>query len=157
MKWLLISTLICVIMLIAFALTEQYKDKFDFYNNLKIFLNQFKINLSFKQEKVNEFLSKTECKKQFKIFIDEYKNYLKTDNLSFEKIKILEQNERLQLENIVKCIGKYNAQSEIEQLDSFILDIDEKLKKANEDKTKLCPLIIKLSLLFAIGLAILLI
>lgn len=157
MKWLLISTLICVIMLIAFALTEQYKDKFDFYNNLKLFLNQFKINLAFKQEKVNEFLIKTSSKKQFKIFIDEYKNYLKTDNLNLEKIKVLDIAEKEQLKTIVKSIGQYNAQSEIEQLDGFILEIDEKLKRANEDKTKTCPLIIKLSLLFAIGLAILLI
>ena len=44
MKWLLIIVLVFVIMIIAYSLSEQYKDKYDFYLNLKNFLNQFKIN-----------------------------------------------------------------------------------------------------------------
>ena len=31
MKWILIATLIGVIMLIAYGLSEQYKERFDFY------------------------------------------------------------------------------------------------------------------------------
>jgi len=68
-------------MLIAHSISEQYKDKYDFYNNLKLFLNQFKINISFRQEKINDFLNKTKAKKQFNLFINSYKNYLKTNEL----------------------------------------------------------------------------
>ena len=157
MKWVLIIILIFVIMLIAYALSEQYKDKFDFYNNLKLFLNQFKINLSFKQEKITEFLDKTECKKQFKIFIEEYKNYLNTGELNLNKIKVLDDADKQELKNIVLNIGKHDTKSEINQLESFLLIIDNKLNQAKEDKNKMCPMIIKLSLLFAVGLAIILV
>ncbi len=157
MKWMLIIILIFVIMLIAYALSEQYKDKFDFYNNLKLFLNQFKINLSFRQEKITEFLEKTDCKKQFKIFIDEYKNYLNCGELNLDKIKVLDDADKSELKDIVLNIGKHDTKSEINQLESFLLIIDNKLNQAKEDKNKMCPMIIKLSLLFAIGLAIILI
>ena len=46
-KWILIVVLIVVIMLIAYSVSEQIKDKYDFFNNLKQFLNQFKINVAF--------------------------------------------------------------------------------------------------------------
>ena len=58
-KWILIIILIVVIMLIAYSVSEQIRDKYDFFNNLKQFLNQFKINVAFRQEKINEFLKKS--------------------------------------------------------------------------------------------------
>ena len=67
MKWILIIILIFIIMLIAHAVSEQYKEKFNFYENLKTFLNQFKINIAFKQEKIIDFLEKTKSKKQFNL------------------------------------------------------------------------------------------
>lgn len=157
MKWILIVVLIFVIMLIARAVSEQYKDKYDFYNNLKIFLNQFKVNVSFKQEKIINFLDKITPKKQFKLFVDEYKKYLNGGELCFKSIKILETDELKELENIVKSLGSLDVQNELGQLESFLLRIEDKLKKAEEEKNKLCPMILKLSLLFAIGLAIILI
>lgn len=156
-KWILIIVLIVVIMLIAYSVSEQIKDKYDFFNNLKLFLNQFKINVSFRQEKINEFLKKNNSKKQFKLFIEEYSNFLKTGELNLEKIRVLEDDDKDILQDIVKNIGKYDAKNEINQMDSFLATVDVKLVKANEDKNKLCPMIIKLSLLFSIGLAILLI
>lgn len=156
-KWILIIILIVVIMMIAYSVSEQIRDKYDFFNNLKQFLNQFKINVAFRQEKINEFLQKSNSKKQFKVFVDEYSNFLKTGELCLEKIKVLEEDDKQILQDIVKNIGKYDAKNEISQMESFLLTVDEKLAKANEDKNKLCPMIIKLSLLFAIGLAILLI
>lgn len=144
-------------MLIAYSLSEQYKEKFDFYSNLKTFLQQFKINVSFRQEKIIDFLNNTKAKKQFNLFINAYKNYLKNNEINFKEIKILEIEEKNQLEMIIRNIGKFDAKNEISQLDSFLIEIDEKLKKAEIDKNKLCPMIIKLSLLFAVGLAILLV
>ena len=144
-------------MLIAYAVSEQYREKYDFYFNLKNFFNQFKINLSFKQEKIIEFINKINSKKQFNIFINEYKNYLKNNKFNINNIKILDNEEKKQLENIVFSIGSLDAKNEINQLETFLIDIENKLKKAEEDKQKLCPMIIKLSLLFAIGLAIILV
>lgn len=157
MKWILICVLIVVIMAIAFGLSEQYKDKFDFYNNLKQMLNQLKINISFKQENLNAFLSNLKPKRCFKTFIEDYKAYLSSGTLSLANLPILEPEERAELESIVKNIGKFDKSNEITQLDSFVNLVDEKLKQAAENKNKLCPMIIKLSLLFALGLAILLV
>ncbi|HIU06271.1 MAG TPA: hypothetical protein IAC46_01575 [Candidatus Onthoplasma faecigallinarum] len=156
-KWILIVVLIAVIMLIAYSVSEQYKDRYDFYNNLKMFLNQFKINISFRQEKINNFLNSITPKKQFKCFIEEYKKYLSTGELNLDNVKVLEDEDKVILNDIVKNIGKYDAKNEVQQLDTFLLTVDTRLSKALEDKNKLCPMIIKLALLFAIGLSILLI
>lgn len=157
MKWILIIVLISAIMLIAFSLSEQIKDRYDFYQNLKLFLNQFKINISFRQEKIVDFLKKTNSKKQFKLFVQEYESYLKTGSMNLEKIKVLDHEDREILLDIMKNIGRYDVKNELGQIDSFLATIDVKLKKALDDKNKLSPMILKLSLLFAIGLAILLI
>lgn len=157
MKWFLIIVLICVIMLIAYAVSEQYKDKFDFYNNLKLFLQQFKINVSFRQEKINEFLNDLKPKKQFKIFIDEYKSYLKTNEINLSNLKLLDDEEKEELASFICNLGKFDVKTEINQLENFLAALELKLTKASEDKNKICPMIIKLSLLFAIGLSILLI
>ena len=144
-------------MLIATALSSQYKDKYDFYNNLINFLNQFKINISFKQEKIIQFLNNVKAKKQFTLFIDAYKDYLNSGKLDLTKITLLDCDDILELEEIIKSIGKYDIKTELTQLDLFISKMKIKQEKANEDKNKLCPMIIKLSLLFAVGLAIILI
>ena len=157
MKWILIILLIFLIMFIAKSLSEQYKDKYDFYLNLKNFLTQFKINVSFKQEKLTKFLSNIEPKKTFKSFIDAYKNYLNTNNLDLSEVKALEEDEKAELKDIIVSLGKFNTETELKQMEGFISSIDNKLEIALNNKNKLCPMIIKLSLLFAIGLAILLI
>ena len=157
MKWILIIILIFVVMLIACSLSEQYKEKFDFYNNLKKFLNEFKINLTFKQDKILNFLQLTKSKKQFNLFILSYKNYLKTNKLDLTEIKILDQEEKKQLENIIKNIGQFDINNEINQIDLFLIDVEKALKQAEENRNKLCPMILKLSLLFSIAVAVLLI
>lgn len=157
MKIALIVVLVFVIMLIAKALSEQYKDKHDFYFNLHNFLCQFKINLSFKQDKITEFLNNLNTKKHFKLFIDDYKEYLQTDILSFQNLIFLEDEEKILLEDLIKNIGKHDVKTEMGQLDSFIETINIKKQQTEMDKNKICPMIIKLSLLFAIGLAIILI
>lgn len=157
MKLILIIILICVVMLIANAVSEQIKDKYDFYNNLKLFLNQFKINVSFKKDKILNFLNSVKCKKQFNYFIEEYKSYLSTNNIDLNKITILDEEERKELSEIILNLGRYNTENEINQLNNYLETVNLKLNSALEDKKKFCPMIIKLSLLFSIGLAIILI
>ena len=157
MKWFLIIVLVAVIMLIATAVSGQYKEKCDFYGNLHKFLCQFKINVSFKKEKIIDFLNQIQPKKQFKIFIDDYKVYLNNNTLNFSKITLLDEEEKQDLINIVKNLGEFNTENELQQLEGFLLIIKEKHKNSIEDKNKICPILLKLSLLFSIGLAIILI
>lgn len=157
MKWFLILALIVLIMLIAISVSEQYKDKYDFYNNLKSFLNQLKLNISFKSDKLNRFLQQIKPKKHFKTFILEYQKYLATNKFNLSNLDLLEEEEKVELSNIVTNIGKLDKANEIKQIDLFLLSVEAKLALAYENKTKLCPMIIKLSLLFALALAVLLI
>ncbi len=157
MKWFLIFVLISTIMLIAYALSNQYRDRLDFYTNLTEFLRRFKLNISFKQDKVEQFLNDTKPRKHFKQFILSYKNYLTTGKLDLNAISVLSDEEKNELNEVIKNMGRYDANNEIKQTEQFIAEMDIKRKKAEEDKNKLCPLIIKLSLLFAIGLSIILV
>ena len=143
-------------MLIARAVSEQIKERCDFYENLKIFLTQFKLNIAFKQEKILDFLNELKPKRQFKLFIDDYKEHLLGKELNLSNIKVLESDDILELRDMVSRLGGMDAKNEIEQLENFMLNIDIKLKKAQEDKQKLCPMITKLSLLFALALVIIL-
>ena len=120
-------------------------------------MNHLRLNISFKQEKISDFLLKTEAKKQFKTFIENYQSYLKTNELDLSQITVLDETDKTILTDIIINVGKFDAKNEISQLDNFILIVDEKLAKSKEDKDKLCPMILKLSLLFAIGLGIILI
>ena len=157
MKWFLIVVLISVIMLIASSVSQQYIDKYDFYSNLKNLLNQFKMNISFKKEKILDFINSHHSKSHFKILIESYKDYLATNELNLNKLELLDSDEKKVLADILTNLGNYDTENEINQINNFILQIDEKLNKAKEEKQKFCPMIIKLSLLFAIGLAIILI
>lgn len=157
MKIALICLLICIIMVIAVSVSQQISDKLDFYCNLKLFLEQFKINVNFKQEKIKDFLLNTKPKKHFKVFINSYLNYLEKNQIKLEENTILDSNEVKELENIILNLGKFDVNNEISQLNSFLININEKIKICEEEKKKFCPLIIKLSLLFSIALAILLV
>ena len=157
MKWILIILLIFIIMLIAKAVSQQYSDKFEFYYNLNNFLNQFKINLSFKHTKLLQFLNTVEAKKHFKIFIEAYKEYLTKNTLDLSQLTILSTDEIKELEDLILNIGKYDSTNEINQISQYVLAINNRLELAEKNKQKICPMIIKLSLLFAVGLAVILI
>ena len=69
---------------------------------------------------------------------------------------MIDFDEKNRLKEMVLSMGKFDAKNEIIQLETYTIEIEDKLKKAEVDKAKLCPLILKLSLLFAIGFAIIL-
>lgn len=157
MKLVLVCVLITIVMIIAYSLSAQIKDKHEFFVSLKSFLQEFKLNLSFKQDKLNEFLATTKSKKQFKEFLESYKNYLKTGEFDLTAIKLLDEEEKTKLKGIFCEIGKSDQKNEIAKIDGFLAQIEQKVEQMSEDRKKLCPLIIKLSLLFAVAVAIILI
>ncbi len=144
-------------MLIALSVMRQYREKYEFYTSFKKFLEEYKINISFKQNKIYEFLDKISSCKNFNVFLNCYKEYLKVGNTDFSKIKVLDSEEVTELYNITASLGKFDLKNELLQLEGFILTVNDRLDKARIDKDKLCPMILKLSLLFALGVAILLI
>lgn len=157
MKIILIFVLLTVVMIVAFKVSSFIKDKYNFYVHLKEFLNEFKLNLSFKREKITDFLTKQQYSKSFDVFINSYKEYLKSGELNLSDLIYLDDDEKEQLKAITTSIGRLDTQSELAQIEEFIAQINMKLQTSEKEKNKLCPLILKLSFLSAISVIIILI
>ncbi|MGN0788011.1 MAG: hypothetical protein ACI4L6_03005 [Candidatus Onthoplasma sp.] len=157
MKIILIFVLLTVVMIVAFKVSSFIKDKYNFYVHLKEFLNEFKLNLSFKREKITDFLTKRQYSKSFDVFINSYKEYLKSGELNLSDLIYLDDDEKEQLKAITTSIGRLDTQSELAQIEEFIAQINMKLQTSEKEKNKLCPLILKLSFLSAISVIIILI
>ena len=56
---------------------------------------------------------------------------------------------------MLHSLGKHDTAGEIKQLEAYDMYLKDKITKTLNEKEKYCPLITKLSFLFAIGLAIL--
>ena len=77
------------------------------------------------------------------------------DNLDLDFVKVLDDTEREQLTNMLRSLGKNDTSGELKQLDAYDIYLKDKMDRTKAERDKYCPLITKLSFLFAIGLAIL--
>ena len=76
-----------------------------------------------------------------------------TINLGFAKI--LDDSEKDEIINMLYSLGKNDASGELKQLDAYDVYLKDKVETTKREKERLCPMITKLSFLFALGLAIL--
>ena len=143
-------------MIIANGVAKQYKERHNLYANILKFLNDYELNIGFKKEKILDVAQKFESNNESKKIIEIYKNHLtqKTD-INFESITILQEDEQKFLENIFKNLGAGDVDSEKLQLSEIKIQLKAKVEETAKIRDKFCPLIIKLSLLFAIALVIL--
>ena len=156
MKILLLILIVVLIMIIANGVAKQYKERHNLYANILKFLNDYELNIGFKKEKILDVAQKFESNNESKKIIEIYKNHLtqKTD-INFESITILQEDEQKFLENIFKNLGAGDVDSEKLQLSEIKIQLKAKVEETAKIRDKFCPLIIKLSLLFAIALVIL--
>ncbi len=157
MKYVLIITLIVLIVLVAIKISNQYRDKFIFFDDLYTFLDMLKMNVGFKQDKLDDMISKAKGNKHFDCFISDYKKFLTTNEISFSNLNLLNDDEKMELEYMLKNLGKYDQINEEKQIESFIKTISKNRETAEKEKDKLCPLIVKLALFLALGIVIILI
>ncbi len=158
MKLILMLGLIVVIMLVAKGVARQYADRYELYVALKDFFRQMELNIGFQKQKINEILTKSNIKKVNKEIYSGYLEYLsngKSLDLSF--VKFIDSDEQEYITNMLLSLGKSDTLNELKQLKSYDEYLSDKINTCKQEKDKLCPLIIKLSLLFALGLVILLI
>lgn len=156
MKYLLMIALIGVIMLVAQGLTRQYKDRYALYGSFGEFFRQMRLNLNFQKQKIKEILNQATIKKTNKDIYVAYLNYLDQGTpLDISFVKILDETEQQQLTSMLLSLGKNDTSGELKQLDAYDIYLKDKIDATRRDKDKYCPLITKLSFLFAIGLAIL--
>ena len=156
MKYLLMFALIGVIMLVAQGVCKQYRERYAIYESLNEFFRQMRLNLSFQKQRINQILSQTTLRRTNKEIFVAYLNYLdKGKNLDLDFVKVLDDTEREQLVNMLRSLGKNDTSGELKQLDAYDIYLKEKMDKTKSERDKYCPLITKLSFLFAIGLAVL--
>ena len=156
MKYILMLALIIVIMLVAQGVAKQYRERYAIFEALNEFFRQMSLNLGFQKQKIKEILNQASIKKVNKDIYSEYLDYLengKDIDLSF--VKVLEETEEEYITKMLKSLGKNDTASEIKQLEAYQLYLKDKIAVTKAEKDKYCPLITKLSFLFAIGLAIL--
>lgn len=156
MKFILLIALVAVIMLVAQGVSKQYKEKYALYEALGDFFRQMRLNLSFQKQKIKEILNQATIKKHNKEIYTAYLNYLDNGKtLDLSEVRILDDTETEQITNMLLSLGKNDASGELKQLDAYDIYLRDKIETTRRDKDKYCPLITKLSFLFAIGLAIL--
>lgn len=156
MKYLLMLALIGVIMIIAQGICKQYRERYALFESLGQFFRQMRLNLSFQKQKIKEILNQTTLKRTNQEIYINYLNYLeKGSPLDLGFVRILEDNEQEQLTNMLRSLGKNDTNGELKQLDAYDIYLKDKIELTKKEKDKYCPLITKLSFLFAVGLAIL--
>ena len=107
-------------------------------------------------EKIKEILNQTTLKRNNQEIYTTYLNYLeKGTPIDISFIRILDDNEQQQISNMLLSLGKNDVSGELKQLEAYQVYLSDKIESTRHEKDKYCPLITKLSFLFAIGLAIL--
>ena len=156
MKYILMLALIGVIMAVAQGVSKQYKEKYMLYETLGQFFRQMRLNLSFQKQKIKEILNQATLKKYNKEIYTTYLNYLeKGTAIDLSAVRILDDSEAEYITNMLKSLGKNDTTGELKQLDAYDVYLNDKIETTRREKDKYCPLITKLSFLFALGLAIL--
>ena len=156
MKFVLMICLIIVIMLVAQGVCKQYRDRCALFEAVNDFFRQMRLNLGFQKQKIKEILKQATIKKTNKDIYTAYLNYLENGTpLSLNFVRILDDEEERHITNMLKSLGKNDTAGEIKQLDAYGIYLKDKIEVTRRERDRYCPLITKLSFLFAVGLAIL--
>jgi len=156
MKYVLMLALIGLIMVVAQGVCRQYRERYILFEALGEFFRQMRLNLSFQKQKIKEILNQTTLKRSNKEIYSTYLNYLEDGKtLNLNNITLLDITEQEQITSMLLSLGKNDTAGELKQLEAYDIYLKEKIQNSKNEKEKYCPIITKLSFLFAVGLAIL--
>lgn len=156
MKYLLMLALIGVIMTISQGVCRQYRERYALFAGLGDFFRQMRLNLSFQKQKIKQIINQSTLKRNSQEIYTTYLRYLeKGDKIDIGFVRVLDDKEQEQITNMLYSLGKNDVSGEIKQLEAYDIYLKDKIERTRIERDKYCPLITKLSFLFAIGLAIL--
>lgn len=145
-----------IVMLVAREMTKYYLDKYSFYCQLQQFIEKLDINIAFQKNKLADIIKSTNAENQFVDFVSQYSEYIsKNTEPNFDKLKVLDDNEKNTLTSIIKNIGRNDVENELKQINFFKNFANDGVLKAKVEKEKKVPLILKLSFMFGLLLSIL--
>lgn len=137
-------------------MTKYYLDKYSFYCQLQQFIEKLDINIAFQKNKLADIIKSTNAENQFVDFVSQYSEYIsKNTEPNFDKLKVLDDNEKNTLTSIIKNIGRNDVENELKQINFFKNFANDGVLKAKVEKEKKVPLILKLSFMFGLLLSIL--
>ena len=155
MKIFLLILLIALIMIIAKNVAKQYRDRHMFFVSILEFLNEYELNIGFKKEKIVYLVETHIYKGQSKKLFDEYNLYLtQNKDLEFSSLNLINGLERDFLIKMFKSLGTSDYSTEMAQLKFYKSWLEEKTSTTKKDSAKYYPLTVKLSFLFALGVAL---
>lgn len=151
-KFVLILTLIALIMLIARAIANNYKERHKIYCEIVDFVQNYKLNIGFKKQKIKLLTQKFTDKSTV---LGCYNNYIDTGKFDLSNVRLLDDNEKAQIKDYFVQFGNGDFETEKKLIDIVENYFKQKIDETKQVKDKWCPMIIKLSFLFSLGVAIL--
>lgn len=157
MKLFLIILLIVLIMAIAKGVARQYKLRHNIFVYILKFINEYELNIGFKKEKIKSIIKLEETTGELNFIFSSYLDYLYNGkSLDLSNLKLLTEEEQKYLTDMFLSLGKADYVSEMAKLKIFKHWLEEKIEQTKSEHSKYYPLTVKLSFLFALGLALIL-
>ena len=137
---------------LGFGIRKVLQDRVVFFSELKRFVDQFAINISFLQDNLYEYIGQfnsssaefssilkefTSCKRDLNLIVDSPKT----------KFTTIKAEECQMVWLFLNGIGKMDADSELSKLKAFDIKVQEKLEEAKLISSKYATLTVKLSVL----------
>lgn len=138
-------------MIVAKCVSQQYKERYEIYCNIVDFFDKYKLNVGFKKEKIKN-LTKDYTDKT--TVLGCYNEYLSTGEFDLSKLKLLAQNEKEQLKEYFEKLGNGDYETEKKLIEIAKVYFESKVQETKQFKDKWCPMIMKLTFLFSLGVAI---
>lgn len=151
-KLILLIVLVLLIMIVAKYISQQYKDRYRIYCDIVDFFDNYKLNVGFKKEKLKSLIKDYTDKATV---LGSYNNFLATGKFDLSSVKLLTAQEKSQLKEYFVKLGNGDYETEKNFIEIAKAYFNSKVEETKKIKDKWCPLIIKLTFLFALGVAIL--
>ena len=144
--------LLGISIILGYFLSRKYVYKEKFYNDFLAFNNLIKNEILFSKNSLESLINNNLEKNEIVNLLKEY-----MDNKKILKPYFLTEDEFIMVCEYLKYVGTSDAVSQIEYLKVVECRILEEVKTAHQQRVKLCPAYIKLSVLIGITCFILVI